>query len=322
MALIMNNYNNQFVNQQNWENMLDNFQINNPNQPNWYFIILNEFLNNMHNNLVVIQKNQITNDLFANWINDYQNDLDHFVDLELYYNFLDDDINHEVLNDYNRVMEIYNFLFNNNRNNLNNVVNNLINYNLEMNNQNQNINFNIQNPFVNDNILNINNLNNNNNNNNNDNNLNNIDNNINDNNIDNLNNNNYNVNDDNQHHIINLENELDFNQIMNEPILNIAGNILTNDINNDLNEVDIDPNMFQDDNLDLEQQPQQPEQPQQQIVLNIQHAVREDICSVCISTINIGDECIVTNCDHMFHSNCINPWLHNHHTCPNCRANL
>jgi hypothetical protein len=80
--------------------------------------------------------------------------------------------------------------------------------------------------------------------------------------------------------------------------------------------------MFQDDDLAEQIDDEDEDVNLEYFGLNIQHAVREDVCSVCISTINVGDECIITDCNHMFHLDCINPWLNNHHTCPNCRANL
>ena len=51
-------------------------------------------------------------------------------------------------------------------------------------------------------------------------------------------------------------------------------------------------------------------------------APRTDVCSICFVDIDIGTDCIVTNCDHMFHHECINPWIANHNTCPNCRNHL
>ena len=48
-------------------------------------------------------------------------------------------------------------------------------------------------------------------------------------------------------------------------------------------------------------------------------------CSVCPETIKVGDRfrvpCGVT-INHCFHKDCIDPWLRQNNTCPNCRAKL
>lgn len=45
----------------------------------------------------------------------------------------------------------------------------------------------------------------------------------------------------------------------------------------------------------------------------------ETICSICLENIEIDTECIVTECNHVFHGQCFQPWITDHNTCPNCR---
>lgn len=49
----------------------------------------------------------------------------------------------------------------------------------------------------------------------------------------------------------------------------------------------------------------------------------EITCSVCRDNIEEGAHCRKINgCGHHFHHGCLDRWLTNHHTCPNCRADL
>lgn len=49
----------------------------------------------------------------------------------------------------------------------------------------------------------------------------------------------------------------------------------------------------------------------------------EITCSVCQNNIEEGAHCRKVNgCNHHFHHNCLDTWLTNHSTCPNCRADL
>lgn len=43
-------------------------------------------------------------------------------------------------------------------------------------------------------------------------------------------------------------------------------------------------------------------------------------CPVCFE--NLSGSCIVLNCEHKFHRNCITRWLHRHNTCPLCRTRV
>ena len=48
-----------------------------------------------------------------------------------------------------------------------------------------------------------------------------------------------------------------------------------------------------------------------------------DTCSICQAPFNSTDICrVINNCNHIFHINCIDTWLHDHTTCPFCRYNL
>ena len=45
-------------------------------------------------------------------------------------------------------------------------------------------------------------------------------------------------------------------------------------------------------------------------------------CSVCHETVQIGDDVRKLPCDHTFHQSCIDVWVLQHATCPNCRRAL
>ncbi|KAL8140405.1 hypothetical protein V2J09_006426 [Rumex salicifolius] len=42
-------------------------------------------------------------------------------------------------------------------------------------------------------------------------------------------------------------------------------------------------------------------------------------CAVCLEDFKAGDEVMVTPCEHMFHGECIVPWMKSHGQCPVCR---
>jgi len=49
----------------------------------------------------------------------------------------------------------------------------------------------------------------------------------------------------------------------------------------------------------------------------------EEVCSVCMSTFEKGEKTKVLPCSHIFHVDCIVPWLTNHsQTCPMCKVNV
>jgi hypothetical protein len=45
-------------------------------------------------------------------------------------------------------------------------------------------------------------------------------------------------------------------------------------------------------------------------------------CSVCLSDYKDGDNQTKLKCNHMFHTNCIIPWLNKNRNCPHCRVQI
>ncbi|GLJ38380.1 hypothetical protein SUGI_0781520 [Cryptomeria japonica] len=44
-------------------------------------------------------------------------------------------------------------------------------------------------------------------------------------------------------------------------------------------------------------------------------------CAVCLSEFQENEKCrILSNCNHSFHTECIDMWFHSHSTCPLCRT--
>ena len=47
-------------------------------------------------------------------------------------------------------------------------------------------------------------------------------------------------------------------------------------------------------------------------------------CSICLEKIKLGDQIKILPCsntvNHKYHSKCIDPWLEEKNTCPQCRA--
>eukprot|EP01125_Pyxidicula_operculata_P011592 TRINITY_DN379_c0_g1_i1.p1 TRINITY_DN379_c0_g1~~TRINITY_DN379_c0_g1_i1.p1 ORF type:complete len:177 (+),score=48.86 TRINITY_DN379_c0_g1_i1:357-887(+) len=48
----------------------------------------------------------------------------------------------------------------------------------------------------------------------------------------------------------------------------------------------------------------------------------KDTCPVCAENFVLGDEARKLPCRHIFHNDCIIPWLNQHNTCPLCRHEL
>ncbi|KAJ8892706.1 hypothetical protein PR048_005287, partial [Dryococelus australis] len=45
-------------------------------------------------------------------------------------------------------------------------------------------------------------------------------------------------------------------------------------------------------------------------------------CSVCWDDFSLGESVRKLKCEHIYHENCIVPWLQLHGTCPICRKSL
>lgn len=58
------------------------------------------------------------------------------------------------------------------------------------------------------------------------------------------------------------------------------------------------------------------------ITMNSEHLANNSHCPVCLDQFHVGTEAREFQCSHIYHSNCIIPWLANHMTCPVCRRPL
>ena len=47
-----------------------------------------------------------------------------------------------------------------------------------------------------------------------------------------------------------------------------------------------------------------------------------DECSICLEKYKVNDKILNLNCRHSFHKDCINIWLKDNNTCPQCRENI
>jgi len=45
-------------------------------------------------------------------------------------------------------------------------------------------------------------------------------------------------------------------------------------------------------------------------------------CAICLDELEKGDEVRKLTCDHVFHKDCIDPWLLDHHNCPLCKDDI
>lgn len=52
------------------------------------------------------------------------------------------------------------------------------------------------------------------------------------------------------------------------------------------------------------------------------HVTRKDECSVCRDVFTVGAQVKEMPCKHLFCPSCIEPWLKDHNSCPNCRDEL
>ncbi|KAG4958850.1 hypothetical protein AAZX31_13G058000 [Glycine max] len=58
------------------------------------------------------------------------------------------------------------------------------------------------------------------------------------------------------------------------------------------------------------------------IKITHEHLYSNPKCSVCIERFEVGSEARKMPCDHIYHSDCIVPWLVHHNSCPVCRGKL
>lgn len=47
-----------------------------------------------------------------------------------------------------------------------------------------------------------------------------------------------------------------------------------------------------------------------------------DECSICLEKYKVNDKIMNLKCRHSFHKDCINIWLKDNNTCPQCRENI
>jgi hypothetical protein len=60
----------------------------------------------------------------------------------------------------------------------------------------------------------------------------------------------------------------------------------------------------------------------EQCLLHRVYNEKFDTCSICIQQIYNVSAKTLTNCNHTYHTYCINKWLIKNHTCPMCRNDL
>jgi E3 ubiquitin-protein ligase RNF115/126 len=90
------------------------------------------------------------------------------------------------------------------------------------------------------------------------------------------------------------------------------------------------PNASDDDILNLlfqQHQPQTPPPTSKRFIetcptISITNPESHDLCLVCQDSYQIGDEALKLPCKHLYHKDCLIPWLQSRNTCPTCRFAL
>ncbi|CAI9116729.1 OLC1v1017958C1 [Oldenlandia corymbosa var. corymbosa] len=59
----------------------------------------------------------------------------------------------------------------------------------------------------------------------------------------------------------------------------------------------------------------------QNITYFYNHNLGHDTCAICLDYLQNGELCrVLPACNHVFHAECLDPWLAKQLTCPTCRA--
>ena len=58
----------------------------------------------------------------------------------------------------------------------------------------------------------------------------------------------------------------------------------------------------------------------QTLIITNNNDILDDVCSICLEEFKYDEELKKLKCDHIFHKDCLEPWLTNNNKCPICRA--
>ena len=58
----------------------------------------------------------------------------------------------------------------------------------------------------------------------------------------------------------------------------------------------------------------------QTLIITNNNDILDDVCSICLEEFKYDEELKKLKCDHIFHKDCLEPWLNNNNKCPICRA--
>ena len=62
--------------------------------------------------------------------------------------------------------------------------------------------------------------------------------------------------------------------------------------------------------------------PKQEVTKSMMGSDGKAECSVCMDSVELGDEVTMLPCKHWFHGECVGAWLKEHDTCPHCRKGI